>query len=137
MSCVFQNIDPPPPSPSGECVPPPRLCYGGRTHSPRVERGVGVKILEDARHRSVLYLYRILFGLHLQQFHPADRVEGQFLIRSKNPFYVLAGLGKAKSGGSQLATKIKGILFSVLMTLGIKKISGKMQNKFETFPQRV
>jgi hypothetical protein len=22
MSCVFQNIDPPPPSPPGECVPP-------------------------------------------------------------------------------------------------------------------
>ncbi len=43
--------------------------------------------------------------VHLQQFHPADRVRGQFLIRSKNPFYVLAGLGKAKSGGSQLATK--------------------------------
>jgi hypothetical protein len=26
-----------------------------------VERGVGVNILEDARHSSVLYLYRILF----------------------------------------------------------------------------
>jgi hypothetical protein len=65
-------------------------------------------------------------------------VRGQFLIRSKNPFYVLAGLGKAKSGESQLATKIRGILFSVLMTLGIfLKISGKMQNNFETFPQQV
>jgi hypothetical protein len=34
MSCVFQNIDLPPPSPPGECVPP----------------------------AFVLYLYRILFG---------------------------------------------------------------------------
>jgi hypothetical protein len=25
MSCVFQNIDPPPPSPPGQCVPPPLL----------------------------------------------------------------------------------------------------------------
>ncbi len=40
MSCVFQNIDPPPPSPHGECVPP-RLCCGGRTHSPGGEGGGG------------------------------------------------------------------------------------------------
>jgi hypothetical protein len=33
MSLVFQNIDSPPPSPPGECVPP-RLCCGGRTDSP-------------------------------------------------------------------------------------------------------
>jgi hypothetical protein len=45
MSGVFQNIDPPPPTPSppGECV----------------KRGVGgVNILEDARHSSVLYIYK-------------------------------------------------------------------------------
>jgi hypothetical protein len=39
MSCVFQNIDPPPPSPPGECTP--RLCCGGRTHSPGGEEGGG------------------------------------------------------------------------------------------------
>jgi hypothetical protein len=61
MSFVFQNIDPPSPSPPGECVP--RLCCGGRTHSPGGEGvGGGVNILEEARHSSVLYLYRILFG---------------------------------------------------------------------------
>jgi hypothetical protein len=38
MSCVFQNIDPPPPSPPGECVP---LCCGGRTQSPGGEGGGG------------------------------------------------------------------------------------------------
>ena len=41
MSLVFQNIDPPPPSPPGECVYP-RLCCGG-THSPGGE-GVGGSI---------------------------------------------------------------------------------------------
>jgi hypothetical protein len=47
MSCVFQNIDPPPPSPPGECVPPAFGAGGG--HTRWVERGVGgVNILEDA-----------------------------------------------------------------------------------------
>jgi hypothetical protein len=42
MSCVFQNIDPPPPSAPGECVvPPPLLRGGGRTHSPGGEGGRG------------------------------------------------------------------------------------------------
>jgi hypothetical protein len=53
MSCVFQNIDPHPPlRPASACVPPAFVAGGGR----------GVNILEDARHSSVLYLYRILFG---------------------------------------------------------------------------
>jgi hypothetical protein len=39
MSCVFQNIDPPPPSPPGECVPPAFVAGGG--HTRRVENGVG------------------------------------------------------------------------------------------------
>ncbi len=39
MSCVFQNIDPPPPSPPSECVPPRLGCGGG--HTCRGERGVG------------------------------------------------------------------------------------------------
>jgi hypothetical protein len=38
MSYVFQNIDPPPPSPP-ECVPPAFVAGGG--HTRRVERGVG------------------------------------------------------------------------------------------------
>jgi hypothetical protein len=37
MSLVFQNIDLPPPSPPGECVPP---ALGGG-HTRRAERGVG------------------------------------------------------------------------------------------------
>ncbi len=44
MSRVFQNIDPPPSSPPGECV-----AGGGQIC--RAERGVGVNILEDPRHR--------------------------------------------------------------------------------------
>jgi hypothetical protein len=60
MSCIFQNIDPPSPSPPGECVPP--AFVAGEGHTRRVERGWGVNILEDARHSSVFYLFRILFG---------------------------------------------------------------------------
>jgi hypothetical protein len=62
MSCVFQNIDPPPPPPySARLVCTPRLAGGG--HTRREERGWGFNILEDARHSSLLYLYRILFAL--------------------------------------------------------------------------
>jgi hypothetical protein len=52
MSLVFQNIDPPSPSPSGECVPPAFVAGGGQTR--RAERGVGVNILEDERQRIAL-----------------------------------------------------------------------------------
>ncbi len=65
MSCVFQNIDPPPPSPHDECVPPP-LLRGKDTLAGWRGR---VNILEDARHSFVLYLYRILFGLSHLNFH--------------------------------------------------------------------
>jgi hypothetical protein len=60
MSCVFQNIDLPP-SPPGKCVPPLPLLWGEDTLA-GWRGGRGVNILEDARHSSVLYLYRILFG---------------------------------------------------------------------------
>jgi hypothetical protein len=71
MSGVFQNIeniDPSPPSPPSECVlPPPRTQGGeGGTHTRRAVRGVGVNILEDARHRIGLLQYNLstFFGLH-------------------------------------------------------------------------
>jgi hypothetical protein len=55
MSLVFQNIDPqPPPSPPGECVLPPIKGGGGTLHTRRAERGWGVNILEDERHRIAL-----------------------------------------------------------------------------------
>ncbi len=44
MAGVFQNIDPPPPSPPGECVEDTLAGWRG---------GWGVNILEDARHSSV------------------------------------------------------------------------------------
>ncbi len=58
---LLKNIDPPPPSPPGECLPPPPLLRGEDTLAGR-RGGWGVNVLEDARHSSVLYLYRILFG---------------------------------------------------------------------------
>jgi hypothetical protein len=49
VSGVFRNIDPPPPfHPAIVTSPAPKA--GGGTHSPGSE-GVGVNILEDARHR--------------------------------------------------------------------------------------
>jgi hypothetical protein len=39
MSLVFQNIDPPPPSPPGECVTPAFVAEGG--HTRRAEKVVG------------------------------------------------------------------------------------------------
>ncbi len=42
MSCVFQNIDrPPPPSAPGECAHVPPAFVAGGGHTRRVERGVG------------------------------------------------------------------------------------------------
>ncbi len=55
MSRVFQNIDPPPPSPPGECVPPPLLRGEGTLAGRR--GGWGVNILEDARHTVGLASY--------------------------------------------------------------------------------
>jgi hypothetical protein len=49
MSGVFQNIDPP-----LHPLTTPAFGAWGR-HTRWVERGVGVNILEDARHSSVLY----------------------------------------------------------------------------------
>jgi hypothetical protein len=53
MSGVFRNIDPPPPSPHGECV-------RGGTHSPCAEGGWGVNSSEDARHWIGLLQYNPL-----------------------------------------------------------------------------
>jgi hypothetical protein len=44
MSFVFQTIDPPSPSPPGECVPP--AFVAGREHTRRAERGLGGQYFE-------------------------------------------------------------------------------------------
>jgi hypothetical protein len=60
MSGVFQNIDPPTPSPPGECVPP---AFGGGEDTLAGWRGGwGFNILEDARHCSVLYIRKYFVG---------------------------------------------------------------------------
>jgi hypothetical protein len=46
------NIDPPSPSPPGECVPPAFFAGGG--HTPGRREGWGINILEDERHRIAL-----------------------------------------------------------------------------------
>jgi hypothetical protein len=73
MSCVFQNIDSPPPSPPGECVLPPPLLRGEYT----LAGWRGVNILEDAGHSSVFYLYRILFDNTTLWATPMKKNEGK------------------------------------------------------------
>jgi hypothetical protein len=52
MFLVFQNIDPPAPSPPGECEPP--AFVGGEDTLTGRRRGWGVNILEDERQRIAL-----------------------------------------------------------------------------------
>ncbi len=79
MSGVFQNIDPPSPSPSGECVPPAFGAGGG--HTRWVERGVGVNILEDAIHSSVLYICKyFVLGVVTMETLPGSRRSHVFLV---------------------------------------------------------
>ncbi len=61
ISLVFQNIDPPSPSPPGECVLPPQ--QRRRVHTRRAERGMGggVNILEDERNRIALLQLNMYF----------------------------------------------------------------------------
>ncbi len=56
MSRVFQNIDPPGPSPPGECVVYPLPLVREQDTLAGWRGGRGVNILEDARHSSVLYI---------------------------------------------------------------------------------
>jgi hypothetical protein len=55
MSGVFQNIDPSHPLTARRVCTPPPLVRGEDTLA-RGREGWGVNILEDARHRSVLYI---------------------------------------------------------------------------------
>ncbi len=55
MSGVCRNIDPPTPSPPGECVLPPPLVLGENTLAGG-RGGWGVNSSEDAIHCSVLYI---------------------------------------------------------------------------------
>jgi hypothetical protein len=57
VSGVFQNIDPPPPSPPSDCVLPPHQRREVNTR--RAVRGWGVNILEDARHWIGLLQYNL------------------------------------------------------------------------------
>jgi hypothetical protein len=54
ISLVFQNIDPPSPSPPGECVVYPSAFVGGEDTLARRRGGWGVNILEDERDRIAL-----------------------------------------------------------------------------------
>jgi hypothetical protein len=53
MSLVFQNINPPTPSPPGGCVPP-AFVGGGGEDTLAGWRGEGGNILEDERQRIAL-----------------------------------------------------------------------------------
>ncbi len=69
MSGVFQNIDPPPPSPPGKCGAGEDTLAGWRG-------GWGVNIFEDARHNSVLYICKYFvakpYQIHVKRRSCAD-----------------------------------------------------------------
>ncbi len=96
------KFDPPLPPPRLASVyppPPPPPLLRGRTHSPGGGKG-GVNSLEDARHSSVLYLYRILFvkspsmtfllryWLSVSIFQPVS-VNGKAVLRNQNSFFTV------------------------------------------------
>jgi hypothetical protein len=56
MSCVFQNIDPPPPSPPGECVPSAFVAGGG--HTRWVVRGVGGSVFWKTQDTALYSTYK-------------------------------------------------------------------------------
>jgi hypothetical protein len=69
MSGVFQNIGPPPPSPPGECVPPPFVREEDTLAGWR--GGWGVNFFEDARRSSVLYICKyivVTYQSHISKF---------------------------------------------------------------------
>jgi hypothetical protein len=70
MSLVFQNIDLPPPSPPGECVPPVFGVGGG--HTRWVEKGVGDQYFGDtARYStnvSTLWLQQYYTKVHMLSY---------------------------------------------------------------------
>jgi hypothetical protein len=72
MSRVFQNIDPPTLSARRVCTvyPPASPLLRGEDTLAGRRGGWGVNILEDVRHSSVLYLYRILFAYMVMMSHP-------------------------------------------------------------------
>jgi hypothetical protein len=77
MAGVFQNIDPPFPSPPGECVPPAFGAGGG--HTRWLERGcVGVNILEDVRPLSVLYVCKYFVTTQVSLL-----LDGQILLNTR------------------------------------------------------
>jgi hypothetical protein len=88
MAGVFQNIDPPPPSLPGECVPP---AFGaGEDTLAGWRGGWGVIILEDARHSSVLYIRKY--------FVPQIIVAQPFPNDFTEPALSAAGATTVKSG---------------------------------------
>jgi hypothetical protein len=66
MSGVFQNIDPPPPHRPASVSSPPPLLRGEDTLA-GWRGGLGVNILEDARHCSVLYIRKYFTAQTLQE----------------------------------------------------------------------
>ncbi len=78
MSGVFQNIDPPPPSPPGECALYSPAFGAGGGHIRWVERGWGVNILEDAIHCSVLHISKYFVGGVLEKSNDIIKIVSEF-----------------------------------------------------------
>ncbi len=106
MAGVFQNIDPPPPSPPGECVLPAFGAGGG--HTCWLERGWGVNILEDVRHSYVLYVCK--YFVHITQ------------VQSPTPrrLIILVATTQSLSSVGSLVTGIKLRVVDFILLSGTK-----------------
>jgi hypothetical protein len=81
MSCVFQNIDPPPSCSPGECVPPAFVAGGG--HTRRVKRGVGGQYFVRRKTQLCARIYRSSFGRENDRFREN---KSKPLVFKSNPY---------------------------------------------------
>jgi hypothetical protein len=118
---------PPPPPLSARRVctprPGPALVAGGEDTLAGWRGGWRVNILEDARHSSVFYLYRILFGFHNKRIFklPFPSIPAQQSMGARNQVVVLARLA-AQAGGTDSLESILGLLKSLKFGRCIYKI---------------
>jgi hypothetical protein len=84
MAGVSPNIDPPPPSPPCECVPPPPFWCGGRTHSLVGEGGGGSifwKTSDTALYSTYVSTLCYTYSVHVTMLQAVSRVHVRSAVR--------------------------------------------------------